>query len=319
MGGAPLHGVTFYGRAVELTDLRELRRLEPWFYRAPSAHNTQPWLLDVRARTGSSWLRSRAAPGGRRPDAARPAALASARSSRRCSSRAAAKGIARVCSGRRLRRSVGRVSFREVACTRRRSASKTISSGAARAGFEYEPGRVPDDVLAAARRQLGADERLHELAARDVSALFAAADRHMYEYAARRRGASRWLRLSKRDPRLRARRAQLRVPRPVPPRGSALASPAAPAVYPLVRRLALHRAFTAAAKSAARRRRQRARARARRPPDELLDSGRSLLRVWLALSAAGLYTHPLSQIIDCRETEHELARRLGARSGSSAC
>ena len=29
-----------------MTDLRELRRLEPWFYRAPSAHNAQPWVLD---------------------------------------------------------------------------------------------------------------------------------------------------------------------------------------------------------------------------------------------------------------------------------
>ena len=46
-------------------------------------------------------------------------------------------------------------------------------------------------------------------------------------------------------------------------------------------------------------------------PDEILDSGRSLMRVWLALSAAGFYTHPLSQIIDHEVTERELARRLG--------
>jgi len=43
---------------------------------------------------------------------------------------------------------------------------------------------------------------------------------------------------------------------------------------------------------------------------EILDSGRSLMRVWLALSAAGFYAHPLSQIIDHQVTERELARRL---------
>jgi len=32
-----------------VTDLRELRRLEPLFWRAPSAHNTQPWLLEYSA------------------------------------------------------------------------------------------------------------------------------------------------------------------------------------------------------------------------------------------------------------------------------
>ena len=35
------------------------------------------------------------------------------------------------------------------------------------------------------------------------------------------------------------------------------------------------------------------------------------MRVWLELSAAGFYTHPLSQIIDHEVTERELARRLG--------
>ena len=44
---------------------------------------------------------------------------------------------------------------------------------------------------------------------------------------------------------------------------------------------------------------------------EILESGRSLMRVWLALSAAGFYTHPLSEIIDHEVTERELGRRLG--------
>ena len=31
-----------------VSDLRDVRRLEPQFFRAPSAHNTQPWLLEYR-------------------------------------------------------------------------------------------------------------------------------------------------------------------------------------------------------------------------------------------------------------------------------
>jgi len=37
--------------------------------------------------------------------------------------------------------------------------------------------------------------------------------------------------------------------------------------------------------------------------------------VWLELSTACYYTHPLSQIIDCGPTEQELARRLALEPG----
>ena len=44
--GRPAHGVTFYARNMYVSDLRDLRRLETQFFRAPSAHNTQPWILE---------------------------------------------------------------------------------------------------------------------------------------------------------------------------------------------------------------------------------------------------------------------------------
>src|SRR5437764_1109237 len=47
-------------------------------------------------------------------------------------------------------------------------------------------------------------------------------------------------------------------------------------------------------------------------PEQVLRHGRSLLRVWLALARRGLYTHPLSQILDHPPTERELAGRIGA-------
>lgn len=47
----------------------------------------------------------------------------------------------------------------------------------------------------------------------------------------------------------------------------------------------------------------------------IMMHGRSLLRVWLALARRGLYTHPLSPILDCAATERDLAARVGAPSG----
>ena len=44
---------------------------------------------------------------------------------------------------------------------------------------------------------------------------------------------------------------------------------------------------------------------------ELLESGRTQLRVWLQLSGAGVFTHPPGQIIDHSATEAELARHIG--------
>jgi len=49
--------------------------------------------------------------------------------------------------------------------------------------------------------------------------------------------------------------------------------------------------------------------------EQLVGHGRALHRVWLALTRRGLYTHPLSQIIDCSATERELSARLGVDDG----
>ena len=51
-------------------------------------------------------------------------------------------------------------------------------------------------------------------------------------------------------------------------------------------------------------------------PEQVLTHGRSLLRAWLALARRGLYTHPLSQILDYETTEHQLAERVGAAAGN---
>jgi hypothetical protein len=52
--------------------------------------------------------------------------------------------------------------------------------------------------------------------------------------------------------------------------------------------------------------------------EQVLAHGRSLHRTWLALGRRGLYTHPLSQILDCAATERELSARVGVASGRRA-
>ncbi len=293
-----------------MSDLRELRRLEPWFYRAPSAHNTQPWVLAYApGRIELHFDPRRHLQAG---DPTRRDLLLS------LGCFAEAVLIAAAAEGTPL------------------DFFPAVDDDAARAGFfaprsgtyetqfgpadlerrqtsrlSYAEVRLPDDVVAAAREQLRPGERLHELGARDVVELFTAADRWMYEAPPVVEELRSWLRLSRRDPnyerdgltyeclalsRLEARAFGLLL---------------RPRVYRLVRALGVHRRFTASARAvldvdAS----VLALVGAAHTPEELLLSGRSLLRVWLALSAAGCYTHPLSQIIDCASTERELSERL---------
>ena len=45
-------------------------------------------------------------------------------------------------------------------------------------------------------------------------------------------------------------------------------------------------------------------------PGSMLDAGRSLMRLWLTLSKCGIYSHPLSQILDFPDTRQKLSERL---------
>jgi hypothetical protein len=55
-------------------------------------------------------------------------------------------------------------------------------------------------------------------------------------------------------------------------------------------------------------------------PFQTLDAGRSLLRVWLMFTRAGLYAQPLSQVLDCPRTSRVLSQRLAvARNDEVLC
>lgn len=298
-----------------MTDLRELRRLEPWFYRAPSAHNTQPWVLiyepeQIELRFDP--LRHLEAGDPTRRDLL----LSLGAFVEAVFVTAAAEGIAleftpavdvdasRVGVLREGARPY-ETRFGPADLERRRTSR-----------LSYEAGRLSVDELAASRAQLRPGEQLHELGARDLVELFAAADRWMYETPPVVDELRSWLRLSKRDPRY--ARDGLTYECLALSRFEALALGflLRPRAYRFVLRVGLHRSFTASAKSVLDVDGSvLVLAGAADSPDELLLSGRSLLRVWLELSTAGYYTHPLSQIIDCRPTEQKLARRLAMEPG----
>ncbi|MGI5289818.1 hypothetical protein ACQEVF_41660 [Nonomuraea polychroma] len=283
--------------------MNELRALEPDFWRAPSAHNTQPWTLTYGAdEVAVGWDPARALP------VSDP-------------------------TGRDLRLSLG--AFVECCLIVSADAGLSVAfrpdPGPLRAGFlhgaeqpyrtpfttadvrarganrgEYHPGRLPDEVAAG----LGGMRRV---ACRDLADLLHAADLHQFGDREVTRELRAWLRLTRRHRRylldgLSDRALALS-------RLDALALRASLALYPALRPLGLPRVLAGASRG-------------------LLDydgdvlvlvgtagdeveQGRLLMRHWLTLSGLGYTTHPLSQIIDCGPTGEELARRLGVGDPAS--
>jgi hypothetical protein len=294
-----------------VTDLRELQKLERQFWRAPSAHNTQPWLVTYGAdRVELRFDPDRALPAG---DPTQRDLLLSLG--------AFAEGvlIATANAGVPVEFQPG------FDATQYRVGSFVAGSAPYATLFApddlerrqtsrlaYLPGFLTADELAEVRAQLSPDADLHDLATRDLVDLAKDADRHLYESAdvvAELRG---WLRLSPRDPRfardglsydcLNLSRLEAR----------AVALLLRPGVHLLVRRLGLHRAFSASTIGLLERDGSAlVLTGTGTSAEEILEHGRSLYRAWLALGKRGLYAHPFSQILDCPTTERELAARLG--------
>jgi hypothetical protein len=278
-----------------VTDLRALRRLEPLFSRAPSAHNTQPWTLRYasdQVMLGFDPARWLAVSDPTRRDLE----LSLGAFAESVLIAAAEDGLALRFEGDRFvpAETIYETPFTGADLEHRRTSR-----------LAYAPGRIED--LTAARAQLRDGERLHELSARSVVELFSRADRHVYKTPPVVEELRAWLRLDPADPRyvedglnaecLDLSRLEAR----------ALSVALRPRVLPLVRR-----ALTAAS--------SRVLARDHSilvlegPRDDVRESGRSLLRLWLALDRDGYRTHPLSQLIDSDETLATLADRLGVPS-----
>ncbi|MEQ4716951.1 hypothetical protein [Nonomuraea sp. B19D2] len=274
-----------------------LRRLEPDFWRAPSAHNTQPWTLtytDGEAEIG--WDPSRALP------VSDPTGR-----DLRLSLGAFIECCLIVCAGAGLsvafRPDPGprRVGFLYAAAQPYATPFTTadIRARGANRG-EYHPGRLPDSLVAELTG-------MRRLACRDLADLLYAADLHQFGDRDVTRELRDWLRLTRRHRRylldgLTDRALALS-------RAEVAGLRASLALYPALRRLGLPRVLAGASRGlldydgdvlvlVG-------------PVSDELELGRVLMRHWLTLSGHGYTTHPLSQIIDCEPTRQALADRLG--------
>lgn len=294
-----------------MTDLTELRRLEPQFFRAPSAHNTQPWLLDYASdRVELRFDPARELLVGdptRRDLLLSLGALAEAVLISASAARIAVEFEPSFeAEARRVGAFVAAAEPYETPFAPDDLARRRTSR------LAYEPGRLNDDDLAAARSQLGADSELHELPTCDLVELAAAADRHLWSSPDVVEELRAWLRLSKRHPRYEQDGLSYECLDLSRVEAAAATGALRPRVYGLVRRLGLHRTFSATTtKLLEREGSALVLTGAGETPEDVLTHGRTLLRVWLALTRRGLYTHPLSQILDCPETARDLAARVG--------
>ena len=299
-----------------MSDLRDLQRLETQFFRAPSAHNTQPWIVEYRSdRIELHFDPARALPAGdptRRDLLLSLGALAEA-----VLITASSVGVALAFepSFEAEARRVG--TFRAAASPYATPFTPDDLARRQTSRAEYAPGRLSGEELTDARDQLAGGAELHELPTRDLVDLNYSAELHLYDSPAIVEELRTWLRLSRRHPRHDVDGLSYECLGLAPVEATAVAVLLRQRVFRLVHMLRLHRRFIAATTSLLER--EGSALVLEGPadtPEQVLTHGRSLLRAWLALARHGLYTHPLSQILDDEATEHQLAERVGATAGN---
>jgi len=299
-----------------VTDLRELRKLEPQFFRAPSAHNTQPWVLDYGPEAVVlGFDAARALPAGDPTGRDLYLSLGAFVEAVLIAARDTGMAVEFVPETEPEAMRVGRFVLASTPYETDFTQADLERRQTSRLG--YAPGRLAADELAAARDELADGSALHELAARDVADLYVAGDRHLYDSSPVVEELRSWLRLSRRHPRYEQDGLSYECLVLRRPEAAILGVLLRPHVYPLVRAFRVQRLFTVATASMlATDGSVLVLSGSTETPAQVLAHGRALLRVWLALARRGLHTHPLSQILDCPDTEQALAARLEATSGA---
>jgi hypothetical protein len=289
--------------------MRQFRLLEPLCWRAPSAHNTQPWRLT--RQTGQvevRWDPADALPAG--DPTGRDLRLSLGCFVETCLVVAAGAGL-------RLRFEPDySVTDHRVGWLRpdqqrypTRFTAGTVRDRATHRGV-YRTGPDPATLATVSSIARAAGGAVRALPGAQLRGLPATADRWLYAEPAVVRELRGWLRLSPRHPRymldgLTDRSLLLSGP-------EALALRTALAGHPALRRLGLPRLLAAASGDPLRRAGQVV---VLTGPPELdepgqIEFGRVLMRIWLTFTAAGLACHPLSQLIDAPATRAALADRL---------
>lgn len=280
--------------------VEQLRAREAVFRRAPSAHNTQPWVLEYGPdAVGVDTDPARALP--QSDPTARDLELGLGAFVECCLIVAADAGLAVApATG-----PVGGPPLRLVAADAVYATPFTAADVDARrtARGRYASGPVPAPVLATL------EGGVVHVPARELTGELAVADRWLFGTPAVAQELREWLRLHPRHPRyaldgLTDRALELS-------RVEARLLAAALRLHPVVRRLGPATLLAAAGRGLLRTDGS-VLVVVRRHGEGRVDAGRRLMRTWLALAGHGLAVHPLSQLLDCPTTAARLADRVGA-------
>ena len=281
-----------------MTWVDDLRAQETLFRRAPSAHNTQPWALDYR----TDEIVIAADPARSLPvsdPTGRDLALGLGAFTESCLIVAADAGLAVGCDLSDPAR------IRLVPAAERYPTIFSAADVDARrvARGPYAPGLLDLVILAAL------EPGIVHVRTRALADDLTVADRWMFGNPPVVRELRDWLRLDPDDPRydrdgLTDRALELG-------RTDALVLAGALRTYPVTRRLGLPALLAASGRDLLRYDGSVLVLTDR--GDDLRESGRRLMRTWLALARWGLAVHPLSQLIDCPATAARLESRVAAR------
>lgn len=290
-----------------MTWVEQLRAREAVFRRAPSAHNTQPWVLEY----GPDAVHVAVDPARSLPDSdptGRDLELGLGAFVETCLIVAADSGLAVTAevTGPATAAVTGPVTVRLVAADTVYATPFTAADVEARrvARGRYVPGPVPPAVLD------DLPPGLVPVPARDLAADLVAADRWLFGTPAVARELHEWLRLHPHHPRyaldgLTDRAMELS-------RLESRVLDRALRAHPVARRLGLAAVLAAAGRGLLRYDGS-VLVLVGVPGEGRVDAGRRLQRTWLALARHGLAVHPLSQLLDCPATAARLAERIGAR------
>lgn len=291
-----------------MTWVASFRTHEDACRRAPSAHNTQPWILRYADdAVDVHWDPERALPDS--DPTRRDLFLSLGAFVETCLIVAASAGLPV-----RAEIAVDHAAFRVARLVPASTLYDTPFTVASvrqrhcdRGG--YAPGLL-DPATLAELTALGAD--LRQVPTRGLVAPLAAADRWMFGTPAVVGELRSWLRLSPKHPRYHldgltdGAMALSRI------EAIGVAAMIAPSAYPVIRRLGGPALLAAASKGTLRYDGSVLVLVGRAvTPEAVIEHGRALVRVWLALSERGRNVHPLSQLLDCATTAAPLASQLG--------
>jgi hypothetical protein len=292
-----------------VTWVESFRGREAVCRRAPSAHNTQPWVLRYGDdEVAVHWDPARALPDSDPTE--RDLNLSLGAFVEACLITAADAGlpVTAVVDVDAGERRVARLVRAEQAYPSVFSAAALERRRCARG--EYHPGQLAPAVLdeVGSRADLGdTGARLRAVPCRELAALLTRADRWMFGTPALVRELREWLRLSPGHPRYAVDGLTYEAMALSRAEAAGLAATLAPAVYPVARRLGAPALLAAASQGLLRYDGSvLVLTGTVDGPADLIGHGRALLRTWLALGERGLAAHPLSQLIDCAATAQAL-------------